>query len=56
MFIFDPEWKYQTVHALDKEIFNQAEGITFLKNGDMLISNEGKKDKPTLLRFNYEKA
>lgn len=56
MFIFDPNGSIKTVHALDKEIFNQAEGITFLKNGDMLISNEGKKDKPTLLRFNYEKA
>lgn len=38
---------------LDRKIFNQAEGLAFLPNGDMLITNEGGEGKPTLLRFNY---
>lgn len=41
--------------ALDSVIFNKAEGITFLPDGDMLISNEAQKRKPTLLRFKYLK-
>ncbi|MCX6294807.1 MAG: hypothetical protein NTX97_01865 [Bacteroidetes bacterium] len=40
--------------ALDETLFKQAEGITFLSNGDMLISNEGQKGKPTLLLFKYK--
>ena len=54
MFIFNPKGDIEGMQQLDKKIFNQAEGITFLENGDMLISNEGKKDKPTLLRFSYQ--
>lgn len=41
--------------ALDPVLFNKAEGITFLPDGDMLISNEAQKGKPTLLKFNYVK-
>lgn len=41
--------------ALDAVLFNKAEGITFLPNGDMLISNEAQKGKPTLLKFKYIK-
>ncbi|MCE9539851.1 MAG: hypothetical protein K8R85_11630, partial [Bacteroidetes bacterium] len=41
--------------ALDPVLFNKAEGITFLPNGDMLISNEAQKGKPTLLKFEYVK-
>jgi uncharacterized protein YjiK len=38
---------------LDRTLFNQPEGITFLDNRDLLISNEGQNRNPTLLRFNY---
>ncbi len=41
--------------ALDPVLFNKAEGITFLPDGDMLISNEAQKGKPTLLKFKYLK-
>lgn len=41
--------------ALDPVLFNKAEGITFLPDGDMLISNEAQKGKPTLLKFKYTK-
>jgi hypothetical protein len=43
----------ESIADLDKEIFLQAEGIAFLPNGDMFITNEAKGKKPTLLRFNY---
>lgn len=41
------------VQSLDPRLFNKAEGIDFFDNGDMLVSNEGQKGKPTLLRFRY---
>jgi hypothetical protein len=41
------------MELLNPDIFNKAEGITFLDNGDMIITNEGQNKKPTLLRFNY---
>lgn len=51
LFLFDSEGKLITLQLLDKALFNKAEGITFLQNGDMFISNEGQQNKPTLLRF-----
>jgi hypothetical protein len=53
LFIFNPDGKIYHIEKLDHKIFNKAEGITFFNNGDMLITNEGQDDKPTLLRFNY---
>ena len=41
------------LERLDKDLFTQPEGITFMKNGDMFISNEGGKAEATLIRFNY---
>jgi len=53
LFVFDMNGDIEFIQKLDSDLFNQAEGITFLKNGDMLISNEGQKNKPTIIRFNY---
>ena len=55
LFIFNGDGKVEHIEQLDPPLFNQAEGITFLENGDLLISNEGENKKPTLLRFNYKK-
>ena len=55
LFIFNMKGKIEQIAKLNREIFNQAEGLTFFENGDMLISNEGQDKKPTLLRFNYKK-
>ena len=55
LFIFNIKGKIEQIAKLNPEIFNQAEGLTFFENGDMLISNEGQDKKPTLLRFNYKK-
>ena len=38
---------------LDPVLFNKPEGIAFLSNGDMLVTNEGQGGVPTLLRFRY---
>lgn len=42
-----------SIEKLDSSLFRKAEGMSFLENGDLFISNEGKTDKPTLLQFNY---
>jgi uncharacterized protein YjiK len=49
------EGHFEQAEMLDPTLFNKAEGISFLKNGDMLISNEGQSGKATLLRFTYNK-
>jgi hypothetical protein len=53
LFVFDMNGEIEYIEKLDPELFVQPEGITFLKNGDMLISNDMRKKKPTILRFNY---
>jgi hypothetical protein len=45
----------ENIAELDKDIFLQAEGISFYPDGDMLITNEAKDKKPILLKFNYKK-
>jgi len=54
-YVFDMNGEIQYLRKLDNKQFPQPEGITFLKNGDMLISNEGTKDLATIVRFNYKK-
>ena len=39
------------IQQLDNQIFNQPEGICFSENGDMYISNEGKKGTANILKF-----
>lgn len=41
----------EDIVKLDSVLFPKPEGITFLSNGDMLISNEGKGGKANLMRF-----
>jgi hypothetical protein len=53
LFVFNMNGEIEYLEKLDAELFVQPEGITFLKNGDMLISNEAKNKNPTILRFNY---
>jgi len=53
-FVFNLDGTLEYMEKLDPKLFNQPEGITFLNNGDMLISNEGGSGTATLLRFNYK--
>lgn len=55
LFIFDMNGNIEHIEQLNPTIFNKAEGITFYDNGDMLITNEGQDNKPTVLHFKYRK-
>ncbi|CAN5539462.1 hypothetical protein BH10BAC1_BH10BAC1_17320 [soil metagenome] len=48
------EGEIKNLMALDPILFNKPEGLAFLPDGTMLISNEAKKEKPTLLTFKYQ--
>ena len=54
LFVFDIRGHIVFLERLSGDLFRQPEGITFMKNGDMFISNEGKEKAPTLVRFNYK--
>lgn len=53
LFVFNKNGKVEHIEQLNPELFNKAEGITFLPNGELLITNEGQDRRPTLLHFNY---
>jgi len=55
LFVFDIIGHIVFMERLSGDLFRQHEGITFMMNGDMLISNEGNEKAPTLVRFNYKK-
>ncbi len=51
--ILNKEGVIQNLLALDPVLFNKAEGLAFLPDGTMLISNEAQQGKATLLSFKY---
>jgi len=51
--VFNRQGVPESIELLDHHLFNQTEGIAFLPNGDMILSNEGGNSKSTILRFNY---
>ena len=55
LFIFDKSGIVEQIIRLNPALFLQPEGITFLENGDMLISTEGAGRGPAgLIRYNYK--
>ena len=42
-FVFNRNGSIHHIEPLSTTVFNKAEGITFLENGDMLITNEGQQ-------------
>ncbi len=52
--IFNRNGESIDVIQLPVDLFPKPEGITFLPNGDMLISNEGNGGKANLMRFCYQ--
>ena len=52
--IIDREGKVKSVHPLDKQRFAKAEGISFLSDGTMIITNEAAGATATLLVFNQQ--
>ncbi len=55
LFILNVNRGIENMISLDPELFTQPEGITFLRNGDMLISSEGGNRKPAIVRYNYSR-
>lgn len=55
LFIFDEDGTVNYIEELNPDLFNMPEGISFLDNGDMLISNEGRTNPPTILLFKYKR-
>jgi hypothetical protein len=55
MAVFDKTGKIMSFVNLDDKLFNKPEGITFLENGDLIITNEGELGVPTLLKFKWQK-
>lgn len=53
LLVMDDKGKVQNIMALDPHLFNKAEGLAFLPDGTMLISNEAQQGNPTLLTFKY---
>jgi len=52
--ITDKDWKVKEVHHLNPSIYGQPEGITFDKNANLYISNEGNKiSNGNVLKMQY---
>jgi uncharacterized protein YjiK len=51
--VTDLNGNVENVYMLAKNLFPQAEGLTFKSNGDMYISNEAVSSKAELLKFTY---
>ncbi len=54
IYIFNQKNDIESIQSLDEKIHPQPEGITFMDNGDMFISNEGKEGRPSLLFYDYK--
>ncbi len=53
LLVFDDEGTIKYIEELKPDLFNMPEGISFLGNGDMLISNEVRANPPTILIIKY---
>ncbi len=51
--VFDKSGNIMNFITLDPVLFNKPEGLTFLSNGDLVVTNEGQMGTPTLLKFNW---
>lgn len=54
LLMIDKSGEIKNLIKLNPMVFNKPEGLAFLSDGTMLISNEAQKGKPTLLIFKYE--
>ena len=53
--IFDSNGNIKTIKQLPENLYPQAEGITFLKNGNMIITSEGVNKKANLFLISQQK-
>jgi uncharacterized protein YjiK len=54
LLVIDSNSNIEYLKRLNKKLYPQPEGITFILNGDMFISNEGTTGTATLLRFSHK--
>lgn len=53
--IFDSNGNIKTIKQLPENLYPQAEGITFLENGNMIITSEGVNKKANLFLISQQK-
>jgi DNA-binding beta-propeller fold protein YncE len=53
LLVSDLKGKIMNIVSLDKQLFNQPEGITFTPEAKLYISNEGKKEPANIIGFEY---
>ena len=53
LIVLNPAGKIMCMKELDPDLFKQPEGITFMDDGTMLISDEGRGGHGNILKFNY---
>ena len=56
MAVYTKSGELKNYIMLNPKMFNKPEGITFLPDGTMIITNEGEMGQPTLLRFSWNKT
>ncbi len=54
LLIINPDRKLKKAVKLSNKAFKQPEGITFDREGNLYISNEGKSGKGNILKFSYK--
>jgi hypothetical protein len=55
LIVFDDRWQVRGMYGLDPGLFKQPEGLTFDRQGNMYISNEGGEGRANVLVFRYTK-
>jgi uncharacterized protein YjiK len=55
LLVMDRAGQILSIQSLDPSVFKQPEGLCFLENGDMYISDEGRNGKGNILHFKYRK-
>lgn len=51
LLVLDRQGRFVDLHLLDDSLLPKPEGITFLPNGDLVLTTEGKGGPPRLVRF-----
>ncbi|MEM7101640.1 MAG: SdiA-regulated domain-containing protein [Bacteroidota bacterium] len=55
LMVISPDGDLLHLESLERDILKQPEGMAFFKNGDLLISSEGKSGKGKIVKFHYTK-
>jgi len=55
LLVLDDKWRLKSTYPLDPGLFKQPEGLTFDRQGNMYISNEGGQGNANVLLFKYKR-